>query len=311
MRVERYDREQHRDTWEAFVQGRACNSHFMHSQRYLEYHGDRFEDGSLLLFADRAEPVALLPANRSGDALVSHSGLSFGGMLVIESFRLEAWRQAFLSLGEYLRGEGLAAFDYRPTPLWYHLAPVEDDIYLIESAGLRPTLQASAICRMDGVFPGNATRRNEARRGGLQVAREAEALPEMMALIEETLRGRHGAKPVHSLAEIAELAGRFPDEIRCYGGRTGDGMLVAGGLLFCSPTTVKLQYVGYAEGHSMSPIYAHLFESEEFRGRCFDFGISIADGGLAPGLFAYKESLGGRLATVRRYLLPTDSAPLA
>ena len=51
----------------------------------------------------------------------------------------------------------------------------------------------------------------------------------------------------------------------------------------------------------MSSVYAHLFALEEFRGRWFDFGTSMAAGVLDPGLFAYKESLGGRLAPVRRY----------
>jgi len=217
MRIEAYQRERHRDAWEDFVARRARNAHFMHARRYLEYHGERLEDHSLLLFGEKAEPLALLPANVSGGLLVSHGGLSFGGLLVGDKFRMGQWGEAFLAIGEHLRGAGLEALDYRPTPPWYHSQPGEEDVFLIEAAGRRPVLLASAG---------------------------------------------------------------------------------------------KLQYVGYADGGAMSAIYAHLFCLEEFRGRWFDFGTSMAGGGLDAGLFAYKESLGGRLAPLRRYRLAADASPM-
>ena len=310
MRIEVYQHERHRAQWEEFVSKRARNAHFMHRRCYLDYHADRFDDHSLLFFGERAAPLAVLPANRVGEMLVSHGGLSFGGLLVGSRFRLSQWREAFAAIGDHMAGAGLETLDYRPPPPWYHQQPGEEDVFLLESAGLQPVLLGSAICRIGGRFPGNPTRRNESRGTGLDVAREDAALGETLELVAETLRLRHEAAPVHTRAEIEHLAGLFPDGIRCYTVRR-DAELVAGAIVFVTAPVVKLQYVGYTIGRAMSVVYAHLFSLEELRGRWIDFGTSMAGGGgvLDAGLFAYKESLGGQLAPVRRYKI-TRECPL-
>ncbi|MGI9240130.1 MAG: GNAT family N-acetyltransferase [Verrucomicrobiales bacterium] len=310
MRIEVYQEEKHCSQWEEFVLERARNSHFMHTRRYLDYHAGRFDDHSLLFFGEKAAPIAVLPANRSGDVLESHGGLSFGGLLVGSRFRLNHWHEAFAAIGSHLASEGFEALDYCPPPRWYHQQPGEEDVYLLEVAGLRPALLGSAVCRIGGFFPGNSTRRNESRASGLAVAREDEALGEMIELVAETLKLRHEAAPVHTREEIELLAELFPDGIRCYTVR-GDEGLIAGIIVFVSETAVKSQYVGYTNGRAMSPLYSHLFKLEEFHGRWFDFGTSMSGGGdqLDAGLFAYKESLGGMLAPVRRYRI-THECPL-
>ena len=310
MRIEVYQHERHRAQWEEFVSKRARNAHFMHGRCYLDYHADRFDDHSLLFFGEKATPLAVLPANRVGEVLVSHGGLSFGGLLVSPRFYLSHWHEAFAAIGDHMAGGGLETLDYRPPPPWYHQQPGEEDIYLLESTGLQPVILGSAICQIAGRFPGNSTRRNESRAAGLDVAREDTALGETIELVAETLRQRHEAAPVHSRAEIEHLAGLFPDGIRCYTVRRG-AELVAGIIVFVTAPAVKSQYVGYTNGRAMSAAYAHLFSLEELRGRWFDFGTSMAGGGdvVDAGLFAYKESLGGKLAPVRRYNI-TRECPL-
>ena len=44
----------------------------------MDYHKDRFEDYSLMVFKDE-KLVAVLPANRVEDKLFSHQGLTYGG----------------------------------------------------------------------------------------------------------------------------------------------------------------------------------------------------------------------------------------
>src|SRR5260221_7666560 len=76
IRLERYAPAQ-RGLWNDFV-GRSKNGTFLFHRDYLEYHADRFEDHSLLAFQDQ-KLAALLPANRAGDMLISHGGLTYGG----------------------------------------------------------------------------------------------------------------------------------------------------------------------------------------------------------------------------------------
>ena len=80
MIVFRYSMEK-LSSWNEFA-ANAKNRHFMFQRGYMEYHEDRFEDCSLMIYDDKARLVALLPATKDGDMCVSHGGLTFGGFLV-------------------------------------------------------------------------------------------------------------------------------------------------------------------------------------------------------------------------------------
>ena len=64
------------------VAGECRNATFLHLRGYMDYHSDRFEDMSLVARDDRGRIIALLPANRRGDVLESHGGLTYGGWLM-------------------------------------------------------------------------------------------------------------------------------------------------------------------------------------------------------------------------------------
>src|SRR6185436_10904403 len=62
--------------WNALVAA-SPNGTFLLDRRFMGYHADRFEDASLLI-ARRGKLVAVLPANRQGERVASHAGLSYG-----------------------------------------------------------------------------------------------------------------------------------------------------------------------------------------------------------------------------------------
>ena len=76
IEIHRYTAAYHRD-WNDFV-SESSNGTFLFLREYMEYHADRFTDYSLLVY-DGNKLLALLPANRSGDVLYSHAGLTYGG----------------------------------------------------------------------------------------------------------------------------------------------------------------------------------------------------------------------------------------
>jgi len=78
--VERYTPARKTD-WDAFVRT-AKNATFLFHRDYMDYHGDRFVDHSLLIFHGKTL-MGLLPANLATDStLVSHAGLTYGGLMV-------------------------------------------------------------------------------------------------------------------------------------------------------------------------------------------------------------------------------------
>ena len=65
-------REKDYPSWNAFI-GQAKNATFLFHRDFMEYHKDRFEDYSLMIF-DNEKLVAVLPANKVGDVVFSHQG---------------------------------------------------------------------------------------------------------------------------------------------------------------------------------------------------------------------------------------------
>ena len=76
--IERYTDAQAGE-WNAFVRS-SKNGTFLFDRGYMDYHADRFADASLMCRRD-GRLYALLPANRDGDALYTHQGLTYGGLV--------------------------------------------------------------------------------------------------------------------------------------------------------------------------------------------------------------------------------------
>src|ERR1700722_14050029 len=78
IRVELYE-QKHKAQWDELVR-QSKNGVFLFYRDYMEYHADRFSDFSLLFFQG-SELVALMPANRVDETVISHGGLTFGGIV--------------------------------------------------------------------------------------------------------------------------------------------------------------------------------------------------------------------------------------
>ena len=76
--IKLYEAER-RQEWDDFVNA-ARNGTFLFLRGYMDYHADRFSDFSLMAYRGN-KLYALLPAHCTEDALCSHCGLTYGGMV--------------------------------------------------------------------------------------------------------------------------------------------------------------------------------------------------------------------------------------
>ena len=83
--VKRYQESDY-PNWNAFI-SEAKNATFLFHRDFIEYHKDRFEDFSLMVF-DNEKLVAVLPANKVGNEIFSHQGLTYGGLVINEKSKL-------------------------------------------------------------------------------------------------------------------------------------------------------------------------------------------------------------------------------
>ncbi len=308
LTVQRY-RSDDAVEWDRFIQA-SRNGTFQLERGYLEYHRERFVDCSLLVRDEAHRIVALLPANRDGNAVHSHAGLSYGGFVYgADSGALDA-SAAFKAVLAYLGAQGIEVLHYKPVPAIHHRHPAQEDLLaLFEAGALLSGRQALSVVPRESRLAFRSRRRRgvgQARRAEIEVA-ESTDLSRFWTLLAEVLDHRHGATPVHSLAEIELLHSRFPAQIRLFLAiRAGE--TVAGVLVFESERVARAQYIcsgehGRRHG-ALDAVFQHLLEVVYRDKPWFDFGSSHhTDGSLNEGLILHKEEFGARTIVQDQYLL--------
>jgi hypothetical protein len=306
LTAERYEADRRTD-WDAVVAA-ARARHFLFERDYMDYHADRFVDASLFVLSDSA-PVAVLPASRHDDEVVSHGGLTFGGLLSGPELTVSDTVAALDTVVAGLRADGVRRLVYKAVPHIYHLAPAEEDLYALHAAGARLVRRDASAAVAPGSRPGYSEERRRAVRRGAGEAielAESEAVEPFMGLVAEVLQARHGVEPVHSASEMRLLADRFPGRIRLWTASEG-GELVAGVLVYETPAVAHAQYIANgARGRELragDALFDHLLTAV-YPDKWFDFGISNEpDGPLNTGLMRNKEGFGARVIAYDRYLL--------
>lgn len=292
-----------RPAWDSFVDS-AKNATFLHRRGYMDYHADRFEDFSLMAYDSRGRLIALLPANVKESALYSHQGLTYGGWLTpVRHFSAVTMLEVFDAMMAFLRGQGITQLIYKAMPYIYHRYPADEDIYALFRHGARIVecdISATAIGGSPLNKYGNSTKLNikKTKRTGLSVV-ESQDFAEFWTMLESHLQNRYGVRPVHTLAEIELLRGRFPKQIRLFVVKR-EGRTIAGCVFYVTDTVAHAQYTGNTEEGMRLDAVAYLHDylmNEVFRGMpYYDFGTCNERQGLYlnEGLIVQKNGLGGR-----------------
>lgn len=308
--VSRYE-DTRKTLWNDFV-AEAKNGVFLFERDYMEYHADRFADCSLMFHDESEKLVAVLPANLKDDALVSHGGLTFGGVVSGNRMKTPAMLEIFESLIDFARRNNLNRIVYKAVPHIYHSQPAEEDLYALFRCSARLVRRdVSTTIRTAGGLPLSKGRKwavNQSRKNQIEV-RESADFDFFMRLEAEVLAAKYNAVPVHTAAEMNLLAERFPAGIKLFGAFLRDEML-AGAIVYENRTVAHAQYLATsADGKKMCALDAvlqYLIAGYYAEKRFFDFGISTERQGmhLNAGLIDFKESWGGRATVYDTYEIP-------
>lgn len=304
-----YTPEQH-DTWNKFV-AECKNSTFLHNRDYMDYHSDRFDDCSLIAYA-KGQIIAVLPANRAGNTLYSHQGLTYGGWLIrSKHFNIINMLEIFDEMKNFLPSIGIKELIYKAVPHIYHSYPAEEDLYAIfKHNGTILETNISTTIPLDHPFHFNNNYRNianYAEKSGVEII-ESDDYAKFWVILRELLKEKYDVSPVHSLDEIMLLKSRFPENIRLFIAMKNDKIL-AGTVIFDTGIVAHSQYIASStEGREIGALpllFRHLIHKEFQKNKYFDFGISNEEHGryLNNGLIMQKCRMGGRAIVHNIYKL--------
>jgi hypothetical protein len=303
--VKNYSVKQYQESdytnWNAFI-GQAKNATFLFHRDFMEYHKDRFDDFSLMIFEDE-KLVAVLPANRVGNEIFSHQGLTFGGLVYSYKLKAEKVSNIIDSLLSFLKENRLLFFYFKPIPSFYPLGGNEESDFFLHKKG-------AFLDHKEMNLGVNLALPLTISKSKLKHFRKVEALHiEIIedqqfdsfwkVVLEPRLAEKYDAKPVHTLQEISKLKSIFPDNIKQFSVYDGTN-IIAGITVFETDRVVKSQYGATTnKGESLRALdflFITLIQKYKQEGKLFfDMGIVNAENeqGYHAGLLKQKEELGG------------------
>lgn len=287
--------------WDNFVKS-SKNGHFFFYRDYMEYHSDRFQDFSLIIYNDKGNIMALLPASIDGDTVISHGGLTFGGFVCDSKMTAAKMLDVFANVKQFLKNAGVRMFIYKCMPAIYNKYPSDEALYALFRNN-------AELYRRDvsfSIYLPDRLRYQEQRKRAVKkgyrhqyILHESSKYEEYIALLDKILMKYHGTHPVHNVNELRLLAEKFPYNIKLYTAEK-KGRIEAGTVLFLQSGVVHTQYLANSDEGRKNGALDCLLDwliTDVYKDKTwFDFGISCEQEGryLNEGLAAQKEGFGAR-----------------
>jgi len=297
--VKKYDQNDYK-IWNDFI-AQAKNATFLFHRDFMEYHKDRFEDFSLLVYQDE-KLISILPANKVGNSLYSHQGLTYGGLVFtakVKGAKVEAVLDAVLY---FLKENLFETFYYKPIPNFYFPeGNNEIDFFLFKRGAVLDRKEMNLAVNLELPLQISKSKLKHFRRIedlDLDIMEEEDFNPFWEKILEPRLLEKFNVKPVHTKEEILLLKQNFPENIRQYSVYQNDE-IIAGITIFETENVVKSQYGATSkkgeEVRALDFLFINLIEKYKRKGkRFFDMGIvnEENESGYHSGLLKQKEELG-------------------
>lgn len=280
----------------------------------MEYHKDRFEDFSLMVFKDD-KLIAILPANKKNNEVHSHQGLTYGGFVLSKNIKFDYVLEAFKTVLKFLYDNHIKTLILKQLPSIYTILPSDEIKYImfILEAKLERRDTLSVIDLSEKLKISNIRKRGvkQAQKLHLTVNEESDFDSFWIEILIPNLMEKHGIKPVHSLEEITLLKKRFSKNIRQFNVYNKD-KIVAGTTIFETETVAHSQYIsGKSDSNPLGGLdflFLYLINDVYKNKKFFDFGISNENEGrqINKGLQYWKEGFGARTMTQDFYKIETS-----
>ncbi len=284
-----------KDEWDAFVSQSEVFS-FLFYRNYIEYHQERFQDYSLMLY-DENQLIALLPCNIKNSHIISHQGLTYGGILYKTCTGLQRTEQYLNAIITFLKGKNITKLTIKLPPFFY--SSTQDQTFhfvLNTNEDFQQTTDIGAhLYTAKHQFPKRCVRTGKLNAYQFEFSND---LHQFWDILEHNLNTYHNASAVHSIEEIEKLQRLFPHNIQLVQVIDKESeCLHAGALVYVSRDVVKVQYFATADegrkNRASDVLYYNLIGYFKDRVSYIDFGTnSNRDNTINRSLVSTKEKFG-------------------
>jgi hypothetical protein len=302
--------------WNQFLT-QSKNSTFLFNRNFMDYHKDRFNDHSLMIFDENDNLVSCFPANEKNKTeIVSLSGLTYGSFIFEAKLKLPIIINVFKLVLKYYSELGFEVIYYKAFPRIYNTIPSDELDYclFLSDAKLYRRDTAIVINQENKIkYSGNIRREaKKAANSGIIISESEDFELFWNDLLIPNLIQRFGVNPVHTTHEIQLLRNIFPENIKLFLAKQKDEIL-AGTVFFITENVAHCQYIAASdEGRingALNLLFITLIDDKLRSKKYFDFGIVNESEGksLNFGMLSWKERMGGRTISHDFYRITTSN----
>lgn len=313
-----------KEKWDSFVLKSAVNGTFLQTKNFLDYHGERFIDSSLIMYKGTDTIVAVVPACTivEGDKKIfnAHCGSTFGGIVIAESFyNIEHVDSVMTALEDYLFKQDYNEIIFKCTSDIFARRSSNLLYYFLFQRGYTPYDEISFYIDFEDYNADIASNFSSSRRRGYKYSlknelyfrelKEDKEIEDFYNILCDNLK-KHNTKPVHTLNELLEFKNkRLTEVVKFYGVFCKDKM-ISGSMMFLFDKKVfHAQYFAADQNclnlYPMNFLDANLIAAAREMGfRYFSFGTSTLEHGkvLNKPLAEFKEGFGAQYSINKTYV---------
>ena len=293
MRIERFN-SANRLVWDKWI--RDCRAPFYFLRSYIDYHGSRFIDHSMM-FYDEDEMVGLIPAIQEGSTIHSHKGLSYGGWIghnIHNEILID-------SIKEHCENQGIESIIYRPQPTFYG----------VNSENLHDSMEVFSekltfIIPLSQPLNINTNRKRNLKKSDHLEVKHMVDVDSFYSMLYNEMMERHKTSPIHTKEDLVYLCRSFPDNIKIFAARHKENVGYI--MTFLFRDVIKCQYIvsdemGYKH-EAITQIVIFLAEHFKHSHMYLDLGAATDEhGNFKESLARFKRSLGAEEKVVSTYQL--------
>jgi len=285
--------------WDDLIK-RSSNGTFLHQRAYMDYHADRFDDFSLMIY-DGLKLKAVLPAHRVGNKLFAHKGLTYSDFIFVEPTRIAYQIGIIKAALKFLLTKGFKKLEINTIPFFFQKYPSESTSYIYFQLSSKIIQLKPYFVLTSDNFKLNKDRKKNLKRlekVNFSINNDFDYLEYFWQIVEKNLKFKFNTKPVHTFDEIKLLQHNFPEQIKLFTIHDKN-VVLAGALVYLLDRVFHFQYIHADPDTDKSVVdmlIFNLIESHKNQYKYFSFGSSEQENNSLNSSLAYwKESFGCKI----------------
>tara|TARA_A100001011_G_C14297493_1_gene839139 strand:+ start:40 stop:978 length:939 start_codon:yes stop_codon:yes gene_type:complete len=285
--------------WDNFLKNESRNVNFLFYRSYMDYHSDRFEDYSLLFYEEPDVLIGIMPANIKDETIISHQGLTYGGVVIKKNIGTEKVLSIFENIIKYLKDNSIKCFVYKKIPYIYNVQPYDEDLYalFLFRFSLKIRDVSSAINLPNSSIKGKKVNGyKRALKSGFSLS-ESNDSSRVIDIVGKNLKDKYNLIPVHTSKELNLLKSRFPENIEFFE-LVYEREIVGGAILYLNEDIVHMQYITCKQEvkrlRGLDFLVLSIYKKFKDKYVWLNYGVSTENNGrfLNKSLIKSKEEFG-------------------